>query len=188
MRNYFRKIIAALTLGFCLIGGSLSAQIVSPVKWSFDQKKISANEIELSFKAVIDRGWHLYGTDLPDGGPVSTSFKFIADDANFKFSGALTSQNKPIKQFDKIFKLELTYYALEANFTRRITLLNDRPFTIRGSVEYQSCNDETCTMDEVDFSFPINEKAASPVTPAKSAESVSPMVNEQAAPPAATCQ
>ena len=185
MKNYFRKTIAAFTLGLCLISWSLTAQIVSPVKWSFNQKKISTKEVELSFKAVIDPGWHLYGTDLPDGGPVSTSFKFTGDSANYKFAGAITSQNKPIKKFDKIFKLELTYYAIEANFTRKITLLNDRPFTIRGSIEFQSCNDETCTMDEVDFSFPINEKADSPAAPAKTAEFISPSVNEQADSPAA---
>ena len=157
MRIYFKNTVAALTLWLCLIGWNLSAQVVSPVKWTFDQKKISDKEIEVSFNAAIDQGWHLYGTDLPDGGPVSTSFKFTPDSSNYCVTGALTSLTKPVKTFDKIFNLELSYYALEAHFTQRISLLNDRPFTIKGSVEYQSCNDETCTMDEVDFSFKVNE-------------------------------
>ncbi len=165
MEIYIRKVGIALTMLFCLIGWDLSAQVISPVKWSFDQKKISDKEIEVSFHATIDSGWHLYGTDLPDGGPVSTTFKFTPDSTNYRFSGSLISVTKPVKQFDKIFNLELTYYAMEAHFTRRITLLNDRPFTIKGSIEYQSCNDETCTMDEADFSFPVNGSVASAHAP-----------------------
>ncbi len=165
MEIYIRKVGVALTILFCLIGWDLSAQVISPVKWSFDQKKISDKEIEVSFHATIDSGWHLYGTDLPDGGPVSTTFKFTPDSTNYRFSGSLISVTKPVKQFDKIFNLELTYYAMEAHFTRRITLLNDRPFTIKGSIEYQSCNDETCTMDEADFSFPVNGSVASASAP-----------------------
>ncbi|MCL4481991.1 MAG: thioredoxin family protein [Bacteroidetes bacterium] len=165
MEIYIRKVGVALTMLFCLIGWDLSAQVISPVKWSFDQKKISDKEIEVSFHATIDSGWHLYGTDLPDGGPVSTTFKFTPDSTNYRFSGSLISVTKPVKQFDKIFNLELTYYAMEAHFTRRITLLNDRPFTIKGSIEYQSCNDETCTMDEADFSFPVNGSVASASAP-----------------------
>ncbi len=165
MEIYIRKVGIALTMLFCLIGWDLSAQVISPVKWSFDQKKISDKEIEVSFHATIDSGWHLYGTDLPDGGPVSTTFKFMPDSTNYRFSGSLISVTKPVKQFDKIFNLELTYYAMEAHFTRRITLLNDRPFTIKGSIEYQSCNDETCTMDEADFSFPVNGSVASAHAP-----------------------
>ncbi len=160
MRIFLRNIFATLTLWLCLIGWNLSAQVVTPVKWSFDQKKISDKEIEVSFNAAIDQGWHLYGTDLPDGGPVSTSFKFTLDSTNYRLAGTMTSLTKPVKTFDKIFNLELSYYALEAHFTQRILLLNDRPFTIKGSVEYQSCNDETCTMDEAEFSFKVNEQVS----------------------------
>lgn len=143
---------------FSLLGivGSLSAQVVSPVKWTFDQKKMSDREIELSFHAAINPGWHLYGTNLPEGGPVSTTFKLVADSLHYKPAGELVSLTQPIKQFDKIFNLELSYYATEAHFTRKIELLGTSSFVIKGTIEYQSCNDETCTMDEADFSFQVN--------------------------------
>ncbi len=161
MSKYVKKIGTSLLILMCLMVWNLSAQVVSPVKWTFEQKKISDKEVEVIFNASIDSGWHLYGTDLPDGGPVSTSIKFTPDSTNYQFAGALISLTKPIKKFDSIFKLELSYYATEAHFTRKIKLLNDRPFTVKGSIEYQSCNDETCTMDEVDFSFEMNKSAAS---------------------------
>ena len=39
------------------------AQIIAPAQWTFEQKKISATEDELIFKATIENGWHLYGID-----------------------------------------------------------------------------------------------------------------------------
>jgi thiol:disulfide interchange protein len=169
MRIKSTKAGLLLFIGIFLINLNLPAQVISPVKWSFDQKKISDNEIELGFHAVIDEGWHLYGTNLPDGGPVSTSVNFAADSLNYSFAGELTSLGKPISQYDKIFKLELTYYAKEAHFTRKVKVLGNKPFTIKGTIEYQSCNDETCTMDEADFSFPVNQSAAQAI-PANKAD------------------
>jgi thiol:disulfide interchange protein DsbD len=174
-----RKIGAVMTLLLCVAVWDLTAQVVSPVKWSFDQKKISDREIEVNFHAAIDQGWHLYGTDLPEGGPVSTTFKFTPDSGNYRLSGVVTSLTKPVKTFDKIFNLELSYYALEAHFKQKIILLNDHPFTIKGSVEYQSCNDETCTMDEVDFTFPVNESKAAAVAPVNKGEAVMPVSPEK---------
>jgi len=130
MRIYLKKAFTLLALFLILFGWNLSAQVVSPVKWTFSQRKISEKEIELSFKATIDQGWHLYGTDLPDGGPVSTSFKFSKDSTNFVLDGVLTSTSQPIKQFDKIFNLQLSYYALEAHFVRNVRILSDKAFVI----------------------------------------------------------
>jgi thiol:disulfide interchange protein DsbD len=169
MRFSRRRIVVLFALLLLQAGWTLSAQVVSPVKWSFEQKKISDKEVEVVFNATIDAGWHLYGTDLPDGGPVSTTFNFVADSTNYRFGGALTSATKPVKQFDKIFNLELSYYAVAAQFSRKIAILSDRQFAIKGTIEYQSCNDETCTMDEVEFSFPVNESKVSEVTSSNTA-------------------
>ncbi|HWS00455.1 MAG TPA: hypothetical protein VN249_07550, partial [Prolixibacteraceae bacterium] len=92
MRIYHGRKVAALVLFLSLISWNLSAQVLSPVKWSFQQKKISEKEIEVSFHATIDQGWHLYGTDLPDGGPVSTAFNFTPDSASYRIKGALVSE------------------------------------------------------------------------------------------------
>jgi thiol:disulfide interchange protein DsbD len=127
----------------------------------------------LNFHAVIEPGWHLYGTKLPEGGPVSTTINFTPDSLNYRFTGDLTSLTKPISKFDKIFKLDLTYYSGEAHFTRAIKILNNKPFTVKGSIEYQSCNDETCTMDEADFSFSVNESVAAVSSPAQKGEETS---------------
>jgi len=46
------------------------------VKWSFETKNLGNNEAELIFKATIEKNWHLYSQDIPDGGPIKTSFFF----------------------------------------------------------------------------------------------------------------
>ncbi len=140
------------------------AQLASPVKWTYDQKKVSDTEIELIFKAAIEQGWHLYGTDLPEGGPNSTTFNFEPDSLHYQFSGKITPATAPIREFDKIFNMELSFYSNEATFSQKITISDQTPFVLKGTIEYQSCNDETCTMDEIDFSFNINNSEAATVT------------------------
>lgn len=63
---------------FALIFSTFFAfgQIEEPVKWSFETKNLGNNEAELIFKATIEKNWHLYSQDIPDGGPIKTSFFF----------------------------------------------------------------------------------------------------------------
>jgi len=132
-----------------------SGQMLSPVKWSLEQKSIGKSEIELVFKASIAPGWHLYSTNLPDGGPIKTTFTFTTDSVNYQVSGAILLKTTPTKEHDKIFNMDLSFFSSEAIFVQKIKCLSNRPFELKGTIEYQSCNDETCTLDEHDFSFQI---------------------------------
>ena len=50
------------------------AQIQDPVKFKTELKTLSDTEGEIIFTGTIDRGWHVYSTDLGDGGPISATF------------------------------------------------------------------------------------------------------------------
>lgn len=154
------KRILLLLSFLILVSLSSFAQMTTPVRWTFDQKKVSDTEIELIFKAKIEKGWHLYSTDLPEGGPNSTTFHFESDSLRYQLSGKITSTTIPLKEFDKIFNMELSFFSDEAIFTQKIILKDQSSLAIKGSIEYQSCNDETCTFDEHDFSFQINPESA----------------------------
>jgi len=54
----------------------VQAQILKPVKWSYAAKKVNSNEAVIFFKAVIDKGWHIYSQNVKDGGPTKTVFTF----------------------------------------------------------------------------------------------------------------
>ncbi len=150
MKKYLFLFFALLHLQSLLM-----AQIISPVKWSFEQKQISSNEIELIFKGHIDKGWHLYSINLPDGGPIKTTFHFETDSTKVQLQGGIAAITKPIKEHDKIFDMDLEFFNDQAVFSQKVKV-NSRPVIIKGTIEYQTCNDETCTLNESDFSFTIN--------------------------------
>lgn len=51
-----------------LFAVAVQAQIQDPVKFNSELKILAADEAEVVFTAAIDKGWHVYSTDLGDGG------------------------------------------------------------------------------------------------------------------------
>lgn len=131
------------------------SQVLEPVKWAFESKQ-EGQEATLIFKATIEDGWHLYDTQLPEGGPIKTSVHF-ADSTLFEFAGELIREPLPTEVFDKTFNMKLGYFSNQATLTQKIRLKNQDKTEIKGYVEFMSCNDETCTPPtEADFSFTFN--------------------------------
>ncbi|MDC1105848.1 protein-disulfide reductase DsbD family protein [Prolixibacteraceae bacterium] len=133
------------------------AQILEPVKWEFSKSAISETEYELVFSATIEDGWHLYSTDIPDGGPVRTSFSFD-NKSDFKILGSIQQVPEPEKHFDPTFQMDLSWFSHEATFVQRIEVPEGKMLDIKGHVEFMVCNDETCLPPtEIEYSFVINE-------------------------------
>ena len=40
------------------------SQVLEPVKWSYSQKMIGTDQVELIFTAKIERNWHLYSQHI----------------------------------------------------------------------------------------------------------------------------
>ena len=153
-----KRVILSFYLLFFVVY-QLFAQIIEPVKWSFESKQ-DGLEATLVFKAVIEEGWHLYDTQLPEGGPIKTSINF-ADSTLFDFIGELTKDPQPTEFFDKTFNMKLGYFSKQAKLTQKIKLKSAEKVDIKGFVEFMSCNDETCTPPtEVDFVFSLNAAAS----------------------------
>jgi len=130
-----------------------SSQIVEPVKWNFSQNKISDNEFELVFTATIEEGWHMYSTDLPEGGPIKTSFYF-ENVENAELVGEPTPNKEVVEEFDNSFQMNLRWFEEEVSFTQKVKVTGTG--TVAGYVEFMSCDDETCTPPmEAEFSFEL---------------------------------
>ncbi|WP_163707916.1 protein-disulfide reductase DsbD family protein [Mangrovibacterium lignilyticum] len=158
------------------------AQIMEPVKWSFDSKQ-DGDEVQLIFKATIEEGWHLYDTSLPEGGPVPTSFHF-SDNSQIEFVGKMTTKPTPIEKFDDTFQMDLRYFSTKAEFIQTIKLKTTDPVTIDGYLEFMCCNDETCLPPtEVDFSFKTKAYKAATATAEAATTEKKKEVTEVAAPP-----
>jgi len=133
---------------------SVSAQILKPVKWSFDTKKVNDVEYELLLKTEIDQGWHVYAIDIPDGGPIPTSFTFNPSD-DFELVGPLVTP-QAIEKYDNAFEMDLRYYDDGAVFRQKIRMLTDKPFEVTGELEFMACDDSRCLPPEyVEFAFSL---------------------------------
>ncbi len=145
-----RILLTVFLLTTALLGFS---QIVEPVKWSFSQNKISDNEFELVFTATIEEGWHMYSTDLPEGGPIKTSFYF-ENVENAELLGEPTPSEVVTEEFDQSFQMDLRWFEEKVSFTQKVKVAGTG--TVGGYVEFMSCNDETCTPPmEAEFSFEL---------------------------------
>ena len=123
---------------------SLKAQILEPVKWEITASEISKNdEMIVTFRAAIEKGWHVYGMDLPENGPVPTNFVFEKL-KNAETIGQPVTNSKLIKKYEPLFAMELNWYDNEALFIQKIKIKDRENYTIKGYVEYMACNNETC--------------------------------------------
>ncbi len=130
------------------------AQILTPVKWKIKlDDKNGAAEKEILFTATADKGWHLYDMNLPEGGPISTSFTFETL-KGAELVGQPTSSVTPTTVFDEQFQMNLRWYAGSVTFTQKLKVTDAAKFKAEGAVEFMACNDETCLPpDQIDFAF-----------------------------------
>lgn len=140
IQDVVKKILFSTFL--LLLAFVAQAQIHDPVKFETELKTLPAGEAEIVFTATIDKGWHVYSTDLGDGGPISATFN------TDKLSGAeLVGKLKPVGEeisaFDKLFEMKVRYFANTAQFVQKLKFTGGA-YEIEGYLEYGACNDENC--------------------------------------------
>ncbi len=135
-----KKIYSLLLMLFAAL--IVNAQIQDPVKVKTELVKLSDTEAEVVIKATIDKGWHLYSTDLGSGGPVSATFN-IDEISGAEVEGKLIPKGNEVNKFDKIFEMQVRYFADNAEFVQKIKLTAST-YDIEGYFEYGACNDENC--------------------------------------------
>ena len=139
MKRYLLAIIATLAV----ISG-IQAQILKPVTWSSSVEMNDERNGRLIFKASIDEGWHLYGIDLPEGGPNPTTFTFDKVEG-MTLNGDITPSRKPHEQVDMVFHLKLNWWEDKVDFYQDFTLNEPNgAYLVEASVRYQGCNDGSC--------------------------------------------
>jgi thiol:disulfide interchange protein len=136
------------------------SQIYHPVSWSYSSKNLPNGEVDLIFKASIESGWHLYSQDI-DSSPPATEFTFEPDNS-YKRVGKV-EESKTFKEYDPNFEMTLKYFASTAVFTQRIKLLTSEPVTVKGSINFMTCDNTKCLppVDE-EFEFNLNGEGETP--------------------------
>ncbi|WP_195668949.1 protein-disulfide reductase DsbD family protein [Bacteroides intestinalis] len=169
-----RKILSICLL---LIAVVAQAQIQEPVKFKSELKTLAAGEAEIVFTATIDKGWHVYSTDLGDGGPISATFN-VEKISGATVVGKLQPKGKEIASYDKLFEMNVRYFESTAQFVQKLKLTGG-DYKVEGFLEFGACNDENCLPPtQVEFNFSGKAEAAKGAAATTPAEKVTAPAEE----------
>ncbi|QCE43249.1 protein-disulfide reductase DsbD family protein [Psychroserpens sp. NJDZ02] len=157
------KYITAFILFFITVL-SVNAQVLKPVKWTTEVKKISDTEYNLIYNANIDDHWHVYSQTLPEGGAIPTEFFYQEDVLNNDFElvgNAVESES--ITEFDKVFQMELSYFDNAATFTQKIKVTNPNISSIEAEISFQACDDTKCIFESEIVTFKLKKNKTSKI-------------------------
>jgi len=157
MKRFYLSFITLIILLASSINGK--SQIVDPVSWNYSVVKVNDTIVELKFKAEIEPKWHMYSQFVPADGPVPASFTFEPSDF-YKRIDSVNEVTVPHEEMDEMFGMKVKYFAVEAEFSQKIRVLKNTPFEVKGTVDYQICDDNSCSLGSADFSFSVNSGKA----------------------------
>ena len=130
-----------LTLTLLLVSAVITfAQ--NPVHFSSALKMGKGAEAEIVFTGKINKGWHVYSTNLGADGPIPATFHTDKMDG-VELVGKLTPRGREISQYDNIFGMKLRYFENSVQFVQKIKFTKPN-FKIDCYLEFGACNDEMC--------------------------------------------
>ncbi|MDR2691336.1 MAG: thioredoxin family protein [Dysgonamonadaceae bacterium] len=133
---------------FLLYCYNSSAQIQEPVKWDYHIN----NSGEIIFHAVVEKDWHLYDMNLPEGGPIPTTFEFETV-SGAELSGKVHTNSKVHSQYDEMFGMTVRWFSENPVFIQKLEITDKAKFRVAGVIKYMSCNDQNCVPGEEEFQF-----------------------------------
>lgn len=146
-----------LGLSILLLGMGLNAQVIrDAVTWSRSVEDKSPTEKVLVFTATVKDPWHLYGTELPKGGPTPTHL-LVDKIEGAELVGGLTSTQKPIEKYDPNFEMTLRFFSGKVTFRQKIRITDPKKFAFVGAIRYMACNDEQC-LPPANWEFTVQPK------------------------------
>ena len=169
-RHLARRLgVLLLPLALLLTSLGAKAQIIrDAVSWSHSVEDKSPTEKVIVFSATIKGDWHLYGTELPSGGPTPTSL-IVDKIAGAQLVGKLTASKKPIEKHDPNFDMTLRFYSGQVSFRQTLRITDPKAFAFSGAIRYMVCNDEQC-LPPTNWDFSIALKELGKVAAAPAAE------------------
>ena len=146
-----------LSLSILLLGMGLNAQVIrDAVTWSRSVEDKSPTEKVLVFTATVKNPWHLYGTELPKGGPTPTHL-LVDKIEGAELVGGLTSAQKPVEMYDPNFEMTLRFFSGKVTFRQKIRITDPKKFAFVGAIRYMACNDEQC-LPPANWEFTVQPK------------------------------
>jgi DsbC/DsbD-like thiol-disulfide interchange protein len=153
MTTYFSRVSLAVAPFIFLFPIALKAQINTPVAWSYRYEHRSKNEIDFYITANLGPGWHLYSQEIGEGGPSPTRVIFEPGNEFVLIRGVKEVGDK--KEFyDDTYEMKVAWYTGAVSFVQRIRLLQPH-VSIRGYMEFMTCNNSVCVPNRKEFILQI---------------------------------
>ena len=155
---------ATLVVACCLLAINSSAQILNPIKWSFEWVATSETEALFRAKARIDKGWHLYAQEMNIGdgmGPERTVFTFHPS-KDWQRLGKVVERSKVYEEKAEVWEgLLVRYFKNEAVFEQKFKVKRQGA-RLKGNVYAMVCDDKQCLPpEETEFDLVFSPAGAS---------------------------
>ena len=133
-----KKFLSLTLLLLVTVVMAVQAQVSFTVKY----KRVNPTTVDIVFTGTAQSGWHIYSTNIGEGGPTRATFG-VDKIKGAKLKGGLKGGPGAKTMQDPIFEMPVTYYEGHATFTQRVELL-DKDYELKGYLKYGACNDENC--------------------------------------------
>ncbi|MBS3993248.1 MAG: thioredoxin family protein [Bacteroidetes bacterium] len=149
----------------------LYGQIYDPVKWKTSVEQVSDSTYYLITDVVIEKGWHLYAQNVPDGGPIPTTFMY-KESPQYKLLNK-TLEPDGIEIDDKVFEMRIKFFEHQARFKQLIQITDPSIVSVEAEVEFMVCDDKNCLPPTIEtLQFIIKEGVVAQDAPAVSSTPV----------------
>jgi thiol:disulfide interchange protein DsbD len=143
MKTRFFFIVSTL---FVLFQSTVFAQNIDfpedKVKWKFRVEK-TEKDVFVVAEVKIEKGWHINAIVLPKGTFGLNTNWTLAKNPNYKTVGNVI-EPKPLLKHDQAADEDIAYHEGTVLFKQKIVLLNDKDFVLKGTYDYQTCNEVGC--------------------------------------------
>lgn len=153
-------------LSILFSNGSYGQIIKDPTKWSYEVTKTASNEYDLTIHLKLPEEWHIWSLKPGgDGSMVPPEFKF-AKNSKVTLVGDIKEKGK--REAIDVDGVDGTLYQFrhKVDYIQHIKVSGNT--TIKGTYDYQVCNESMCLPPDRDneFSFEIKDAVATADTTA----------------------
>ena len=116
--------------------------VQAQVNFSVQYKRVNATTVDIVFHGKADAGWHIYSTNIGEGGPTPATFG-VDRIKGARLKGSLKPGPGAKTMQDPIFEMPVTFFEHQATFTQRVEL-TEKEYELKGYLKFGACNDANC--------------------------------------------
>lgn len=150
-----KRILIIILSVVIFAGSATAANDVNPVRWRSFVKTAPDGTGTVTLRALISPGWHLYGTEIPEGGPKATSFDF-SDSKGVEFTGKIKPARAPLSVDDAMFGMTLSWWDSTVEFTIPFKITDKSSATVNCKISFMACDGNSCRPPKTEsISLPV---------------------------------